>query len=54
MSPRSYDGFQDLFDEMINARVYAGIHTRLADAAGVNQGRKIAQNINSLLKFLKE
>ena len=54
MSPRSYNGFQDLFDEMINARVYAGIHTRLADAAGVNQGRKIAQNINIILKFLKE
>lgn len=54
MPPRNYNGFQDLFDEMINARVYAGIHTRLAGEAGVNQGRKIAQNINNLLRFLKE
>ena len=54
MPSRSYNSFQDLFDEMINARVYAGIHTRNADIAGVNQGRQIAQNIDSKLKFLKE
>jgi hypothetical protein len=54
MTPRDHNGFQHFFDEMIDARVYAGIHTRNADIAGVNQGRKIAQNINSKLKFLKE
>jgi hypothetical protein len=53
MAPRSYNSFQELFDEMINARVYAGIHTRQADIAGVNQGRKIAQNIDRKLKFKK-
>jgi hypothetical protein len=36
------------------SRVYAGIHTRYACEAGRMQGQKIAQNINSKLKFLKE
>lgn len=50
---RSYNSFQDLFDEMINARVYAGIHTRIADIAGVEQERKIAQNIEDKVEFKK-
>ncbi len=54
MPSRSYNSFNDLFEEMINARIYAGIHTRIADIASVNQGRIIAQNIDSKLKFLKE
>jgi hypothetical protein len=54
MAPHTYNSFQDLFNEMINARVYAGIHYRASDEKGIQQGRKIAQNINSKLKFLKE
>ena len=54
MAPHTYNSFQDLYTEMINARVYAGIHLRYACEIGIEQGRKIAQNIDSKLKFLKE
>ena len=53
MAPRTYHSFDDLVTEMINARVYAGIHTRNADEQGVAEGRKIASNIDRLLKFTR-
>ncbi len=53
MAPRTYQSFDDLVAEMIDARVYAGIHTRNADEQGVAEGRKIASNIDRLLKFTK-
>lgn len=53
MAPRTYQSFDDLVAEMIEARVYAGIHTRNADLKGVAVGRKIADNIDHLLKFAR-
>jgi hypothetical protein len=40
--------------EIGDSRVYGGIHYRIACTEGNRQGRKIAQNINNTLKFLKE
>ena len=54
MAPHVYNSIQDLYTEMINARIYAGIHIRYACEEGIKQGRKIAHNIDSKLKFLKE
>ena len=53
MAPRSYHSFQDLYTEMINARIYGGIHYRISCEEGIKQGRKIAQNVAARLKFKK-
>jgi hypothetical protein len=54
MSPRSYNSFNATAREVALARVYAGIHTRMACEASLQEGLKVAQNIDSKLKFLKE
>jgi len=54
MSPRSYNSFDDMAEEIGRARVYAGIHTTLACSEGLITGKKIAENMESRLKFLKE
>ena len=54
MTPRSYSSFNAVVTEVAAARVYAGIHTRIACEAGITEGEKVAQNINSKLDFLKE
>jgi hypothetical protein len=54
MAPRTYNSFDDVVDEVAKARVYAGIHTRMACEAGLVEGKKVAQNIDSKLKFLKQ
>jgi hypothetical protein len=43
-----------MVQEIGDSRVYAGIHYRLSCERGVQQGRKIGQNINNTVKFLKE
>lgn len=53
MAPHVYHSIQDLYTEMINARIYAGIHIRYSCEIGLEQGKKIARNISSRLKFLK-
>ena len=54
MAPRTYNSFNAIVNEVAAARVYAGIHTRMACEAGVLEGSKVAQNIDNKLKFLKE
>ncbi len=54
MKPRSYNSFQELVKEIGDSRVYAGIHYAYSCNAAKEQGKKIAQNINSTLKFTKE
>jgi len=54
MSPRNYNSFNAVVTEVAAARVYAGIHTRMACEAGITEGEKVAKNIDSKLKFLKE
>jgi len=39
---RSFDRFSDVLKEVIDARVYAGIHFRTADTQGAKLGKKVA------------
>lgn len=40
---REWDNFDEGLDEVIDARVYSGIHFRTADVAGSKQGLKVAR-----------
>jgi hypothetical protein len=42
-NPRVYERFSDLANDVVNARIYLGIHFRFADVAGRSQGRRAAQ-----------
>ena len=53
MPPRTYNSFDELAKEVSDSRVYAGIHYRYSCDKGVEQGRKIGENINRKLNFLK-
>jgi hypothetical protein len=53
MAPRTYSSFYQMAVEIGDSRVYGGIHYRVACTEGNKQGRKIAQNISTLLKFEK-
>jgi hypothetical protein len=54
MAPRSFNSFRAFGEEAGNSRLYAGIHYQQSIDIGLVQGRKVAQNIISKLKFLKE
>jgi hypothetical protein len=51
---RSFNSFQAFGIDAGNSRLYAGIHYQPSIDAGLVQGRKVAQNIISKLKFLKD
>lgn len=53
-STRSYTSFNAIAEEAGISRLYGGIHYRNSIDAGLWQGRKVADNITSNLKFLKE
>jgi hypothetical protein len=40
---RSFDRLSDILSEVIDARVWAGIHFRTADVQGAVLGKKVAQ-----------
>ena len=40
---RSYRRFADASDEVVEARIYEGIHFRFADEAAQKQGRDVAK-----------
>ena len=40
--PRSFDRFSDALKEVIDARVWGGIHFRTADVVGAVLGKKVA------------
>jgi hypothetical protein len=42
-NPRVYERFSDLANDVVNARIYLGIHFRFADVAARSQGRRAAQ-----------
>jgi hypothetical protein len=54
LSPRSYRSFRDAGEEAGWSRLYGGIHYRQSIIDGFWQGRKVAANIISSLKFRKE
>jgi hypothetical protein len=39
---RTYNRFSDLANDMVNVRIYQGVHFRFADEAGREQGMKVA------------
>ena len=41
---RSYRSFSDAVDEVVDARVYSGIHFRKADVDGAVLGRDVARD----------
>jgi hypothetical protein len=53
-APRSYTSFRAIGEDAGNSRLYGGIHYQPSIDTGLIQGRKVAQNIISKLKFLKE
>lgn len=52
--PRSFNSFRAAGEEAGWSRLYGGIHYRHSIEAGFWQGRKVAHNIISNLKFLKD
>jgi len=53
MAAQEYQSFKDVAEQVALARVYAGIHTRLACDAGLAEGFNVAKNIEYKLKFKK-
>ena len=54
LSPRSFTSFREAGEEAGWSRLYGGIHYRQSIEIGFWQGRKVASNIISKVKFLKE
>ena len=52
--PRSYNSWDEMSIEMSNSRVFGGLHYQATCDKSRVQGKKIAQNILSKLKFLKD
>jgi len=53
LAPLSYASLDAMANAIGASRVYGGIHYRLSCEAGEEQGRKIAQNIENSVRFLK-
>lgn len=41
---RSFTGFSQAIDEVVDARVWSGIHFRTADEQGARVGRQVAKS----------
>ena len=54
LGTRHYASFDAMSQEIGISRLYGGIHIRYAIVEGWNQGKKIAQNIDTKVKFLKD
>ena len=53
LGSRHFDSFDEMVEEIAISRLYGGIHYRYSCEEGMKQGKKIAGNIDSKLKFLK-
>ena len=52
---RTYDRFSDLADEVVDARIYLGIHFRFADTAARREGTRVAtQAFNHFLRPVRD
>ena len=45
--PRHFDRFTDALDEVVEARIWGGIHFRNADVTGADIGRRVAHFVGS-------
>ena len=43
--PRHFERFSDALDEIVDARVWGGIHFRNADEQGAELGKKVARYV---------
>jgi hypothetical protein len=53
LGTRTYSSFEAMSQEIGISRLYGGIHIRYAIEEGWKQGKKIAQNVDSKVKFMK-
>jgi hypothetical protein len=53
LGPRVYESFREAGEEAGWSRLYGGIHYKKSIEVGFSQGKKVADNIKSTLKFLK-
>lgn len=53
LGSRHYNSFDNMMMEISMSRLYGGIHYRYSCDEGMKQGKKIAQNIDTSVKFLK-
>ncbi len=53
MTPRPYNSFMEMVEDIGNSRVYGGIHFSYTCTESSKQGAKIAENIISTLRFKK-
>ncbi|HEU4632547.1 MAG TPA: vanadium-dependent haloperoxidase [Flavisolibacter sp.] len=53
LGSRNYSSFDAMSQEIGISRLYGGIHIRYSIEEGWKQGKKIAQNIDNKVKFLK-
>ena len=52
---RTYDRFSDLADDVVDARIYMGIHFRFADTGGRREGTRVAtQAFNHFLRPVRD
>jgi len=53
LGSRHYDSFEEMTQEISMSRLYGGIHYRYSCEEGMKQGKKVAENIDNTVKFLK-
>jgi hypothetical protein len=53
LGPRAYGSFREAGEEAGWSRLYGGIHYKKSIEVGFSQGKKVADNIASTLKFLR-
>lgn len=53
LGSRHFNSFDEMAQEISMSRLYGGIHYRYSCEEGAKQGKKIAQNIDNSVKFLK-
>ena len=44
-APKTYDRFSDMADDVVDVRIYQGIHFRFADTASRAQGTRVARHV---------
>ena len=52
-SPRSWDSFDEMAQECANSRFYGGIHYLQDNEIGLIQGKKVGQNVITMIKWPK-
>jgi len=54
MTPRHYNSFYEMANDIGKARVYSGIHYTVSCVEGSKQGTRIARNVLNIVKFKKD